>query len=107
MELKHLALWVLAGGLTVGVLYAIWAMQGIAVRYILAMAFAAAAALVTTLFLASPVASYVTHQMTFESPDGAADVHMFTFLGVNALALFIGWSIGWLVSRPFAERQVR
>jgi len=105
MDVREIALWALTGGVALTVIYAIWAMEGVAVRYVLAMALAAVCALMATLFVSSRVASYVTNHMRFESPDGAADVHMFTYLGVSAAALAGGWILGWVLSAPFARER--
>ena len=105
MELREIALYLLLAGVAGTVVYAIWAMEGVAVRYVLAMALAALSALIATLFVSSRVASWVTAHMRFESPDGAADVHMFTFLGVSLGALLAGWIVGWIVSAPFARER--
>jgi len=104
-EHKELAIWILLGGATVAILLAIWAVRGSAVRYLLAMVFAAAAAFAATLFISAPVASYVTGHLRFDSPDGAADVHMFTFLGTSVAALMGGWMLGWVLAGPLANRR--
>ena len=64
-------------------------------RYLVAMIFAATFAAVTTVFLATPVASWVVDKMKFDSPDQVADLHSALFMGVNLLAMLIGWTIGW------------
>ena len=102
---QELALLALAGGGLVVILSVIVFGEGASVRYVVAMVFAVLAAAATTLLLASPVASWVTDHMRFDSPDGAASVHMFTFLGVNVAALFVGWMLGWILSKPFARRR--
>lgn len=101
---RDLIVWGGAGALVVVVLGAILITRGPMLRYILAMAFASSSALSATLFLANPIANYVTSRLRFESPDGAADTHILTFLGVNISALLIGWLFGWLVSGPLIER---
>lgn len=112
MSGKSLFLWVVAGGLTVVALYAVYAMRGGALRYVLAMICAIAAGVMTTVVFASPIASWITDHMRFESPDGAADVHTFSFLAINISALIIGWSVGWmagtrLISGRWAENRAR
>ncbi|MEM1306682.1 MAG: hypothetical protein AAGG99_04085, partial [Pseudomonadota bacterium] len=82
--MKIAALWIFAAIMACGALYALYSMHGKALRYVIAMVFAGASGLVAAIMVAGPVATYVTAQMRFESPDGAADVHMFTFLGVAA-----------------------
>ncbi|MEL6297105.1 MAG: hypothetical protein AAFQ45_00910 [Pseudomonadota bacterium] len=105
MAFQTIALWGVAAGVSALVLYTIWAGEGAVVRYLLAMLLAGVSALLATLFISSPVATWVTNRMTFESPDGAADVHTYTFLGVNIAALVIGWSAGWLLSRNVAAMR--
>ncbi|MEM7778583.1 MAG: hypothetical protein AAF732_23645 [Pseudomonadota bacterium] len=100
-----LALWLVVGVATATVLYAIWAGRGVAVRYILAMVFACVGALVATLFISSAVASYVTSNMTFDSPDGVELIHALVWLGVNGGALVLGWIIGWFLSGPIVRRR--
>jgi hypothetical protein len=41
--------------------------------------------------------------MAFESPDEVANLHSIIFMGVNLLALAIGWTIGWWLGN--FERQ--
>ncbi len=70
-------------------------------RYLISMIGAIAVALVATLFVASPVASFVVSRFTFDSPDTVADLHSAVFMGVNVLAVAIGWSIGWAIGGRF------
>ena len=100
-----LAVWTVAGVATVTVLYAIWAGQTIAVRYILAMVFAAVGAVLATLFLASPAASFATAQFSFESPDEAETIHALAWMGTNVAGLIVGWSLGWLLSGSLVRRR--
>jgi len=71
-------------------------------RYLIAMIFAATLAAVTTVFLATPVASWIVDKLKFDSPDQVADLHSAIFLGVNLLAMLIGWTIGWALGRGFS-----
>jgi len=64
-------------------------------RYLIAMIFAIVCAAATTVFVSSPVATWVVDQQVFESPDEVADLHMLVFMGVNLVGLAIGWTIGW------------
>lgn len=64
-------------------------------RYLIAMIAAMGVALLATLFVSSPVASWVVSRFTFDSPDTVADLHSFVFMAMNALGLLVGWSIGW------------
>ena len=64
-------------------------------RYLIAMIFAIIGAGATTLFVSSPIASWVVDKFTFDSPDTVADLHSAVFMGVNIIGLAIGWTIGW------------
>lgn len=99
----ELLLWFVAGVATVTVLAATMLGRGVIVRYVTAMVFAAVGALVATLFISTPVASYITSRMTFESPDGVEFVHALAWIGVNAASLVVGWLAGWFLSWPLAR----
>ncbi len=64
-------------------------------RYVMAMAFASVTALLATIFVSGPVASAVVRQFTFDNPDSVANLHASVFMGLNILALAIGWFAGW------------
>lgn len=70
-------------------------------RYLISMIAAIAVALLATIFLSSPVASFVVSRFTFDSPDTVADLHSAVFMVVNVLAVAIGWSIGWALGARF------
>lgn len=75
-------------------------------RYLIAMVFAIVFAAAATVFVSSPVATWVVDQMVFESPDEVGDLHMLVFMGVNLAGLAIGWTIGWWLGnfeRPQSE----
>ncbi len=77
-------------------------------RYLVAMLFAVAVAAATTLFVGSPVASWVVGQMKFDSPDQVGDVHSAVFMATNLLGMLIGWTIGWALGgtlRPEADDE--
>lgn len=74
-------------------------------RYLVAMLFAIIAAGLATVFISSPVASWVVARMAFESPDQVADLHSALFMGVNLLAMLIGWTIGWALGGPLSAKQ--
>lgn len=103
MSGKSIVLWLIAGGLTVITLYAVYAMRGGALRYVLAIICAIASAVMTTVIFASPIASWITNHMRFDSPDGAADVHMMSFLVVNISGLVLGWAIGWMAGTQLIQ----
>lgn len=70
-------------------------------RYVVAMLSAGVIAFLAAAFLSSKIASWVVDGFTFESPDQVASMHGMVFMGVNILALLIGWGIGWaLVGAP-------
>jgi hypothetical protein len=71
-------------------------------RYLVAMIFAAACAAATTVFLATPVASWVVDRLKFDSPDQVADLHSAIFMAVNLAAMLIGWTIGWAAGRSLS-----
>jgi hypothetical protein len=50
-------------------------------RYLVAMVFAFAGAILATMFLGTPVANFVVDHLSFESPDDADNLHMLTFVG--------------------------
>lgn len=70
-------------------------------RYLISMIAAVAVALAATIFISSPIASWVVSRFTFDSPDTVADLHSAVFMGVNVLAVAIGWSIGWAIGGRF------
>ncbi len=70
-------------------------------RYLIAMIAAIVVALLATIFLSSPVASFVVSRFTFDSPDTVADLHAAVFMGINVLAVAIGWTIGWALGARF------
>lgn len=66
-------------------------------RYLIAIVFAVVMAAGATLYLASPVASWVVAQMTFDNPDSVADLHSAIFMAVNAAGLVVGWGLGYVL----------
>lgn len=76
-------------------------------RYLIAMIFAIAVALAATVYLSSPVASWVVDQFTFESPDEVANLHSLVFMGINVVAMAIGWTIGWALGGIVTGKEGR
>jgi hypothetical protein len=70
-------------------------------RYVIAMSVATVFALVSSLFVASPVASAIVRQFTFDSPDTVASLHAASFMVVNVLMLTLGFTLGWALGRRF------
>lgn len=66
-------------------------------RYVIAMAFASVAGLLAAILVSGPFASAVVRLFTFDSPDSVANLHAGVFMGLNILALGIGWFVGWAV----------
>ena len=65
-------------------------------RYLIAIAFAIAGALVATIFVSSQIADMVVSSRTFTSSDSADNLHMLTYLGTNTVGLVVGWILGWV-----------
>ncbi len=76
-------------------------------RYLIAIVVAALFAIIATMFFASPVASFVVRQYTFNSPDTVADLHAAVFMAINISALALGFGVGWLIGRLFASPPAR
>jgi ribose/xylose/arabinose/galactoside ABC-type transport system permease subunit len=74
-------------------------------RYLVAMVFAFAGAILATMFLGTPVANFVVDHLSFESPDDADNLHMLTFVGTLAAGLIVGWLLGWIVGRVVSPRK--
>ena len=66
-------------------------------RYLIAIVAAIAVALLATIFVSSPIASWVVRQFAFDSPDSVADLHALVFMVVNVVGLIGGWFIGWAI----------
>jgi hypothetical protein len=77
-------------------------------RYLVAIVFAILLAGAATLFVSSPVASFIVSRQAFESPDDVSAMEDLIFMIVNLIALVIGWTLGWwiggLLSKP--ERPI-
>lgn len=71
-------------------------------RYAIAMITAILFAALATLFLSTPIASWVVRQFTFDSPDTVATLHAATFMVCNIAALTAGFLVGWGLGRRFA-----
>ena len=74
-------------------------------RYLIAMIFALATALIVTLWLSSPVANMVVDQFAFDSPDQVSNLHGAVFLGLSLIGMAIGWSIGWAIGGALSSRN--
>lgn len=74
-------------------------------RTLAAMAVAIAAALITSLYLAQPVATWVTNQFTYDNPDTVGDLHAVVYMGLNVAALVAGYAIGWLASKGLEPKR--
>lgn len=70
-------------------------------RYVIAIIFAIIVALVITIYVSSPIASWVVRQYTFDNPDSVANLHALVFMAINVGGLIVGWIIGWLLGGIF------
>ncbi len=73
-------------------------------RYLLAMLLGTASVVLAAIFVAGPVASWLSRSMTYSSPDGQNAVEQGVFILTMAIAMAIGWGVGWALGRPFAKR---
>jgi len=76
-------------------------------RYVVAMIFAFAGAAIAGRFVGVHLTPWMVQQFSYTSPDGAASVEQFTFIGVLACGLALGWVLGWIVGAPFSRRRSR
>ena len=74
-------------------------------RYVMAMIFGVLGAAAAAWLAAGTLASWVSTNFTYESPDGQSDVEQMTFLGVMIIGMAIGWTIGWMFGAPFARKR--
>ncbi|MBV1693181.1 MAG: hypothetical protein KGP27_01840 [Hyphomicrobiales bacterium] len=72
-------------------------------RHLVAIVTSIAVALLATVYLASPIASWAVRQYTFEDPDTVANLHALVFMAVNVGALVAGWLFGWLLGARLGE----
>jgi vancomycin permeability regulator SanA len=72
-------------------------------RYVIAMVMAVLFAALATVFVSSPVASWVVRQYTFDGPDTVASLHAATFMVCNVAALLFGFLVGWGLGRRWKE----
>ncbi|MGW8207345.1 MAG: hypothetical protein ACWGMY_10395 [Hyphomicrobiaceae bacterium] len=74
-------------------------------RYLIAIIAAVAVALLVTIYVSSPVASWVVRQFAFDSPDSVADLHALVFMAVNLGGLILGWLLGWAIGGAFEKDE--
>jgi hypothetical protein len=72
-------------------------------RYLISMIVAMAFALIATIFLSGPLATWVVSGMTFESPDDVANMHALIFMTGNFVALILGWMVGWVLASRYRD----
>jgi hypothetical protein len=72
-------------------------------RYVISMVVAIAFALIATIFLSGPLATWLVSGMTFESPDDVANLHALIFMAGNFVALILGWIVGWVLAARYRE----
>lgn len=66
-------------------------------RYLLAILLGGAAAFAATTTFSSTIATWVVGQFAFDSPDQVSNMHDGVFMGINLLALLIGFTAGWAI----------
>lgn len=64
-------------------------------RYLIAMLVAVPTALLATLYVSTPVATWYTALYTYDDPDAVAAAHALAFMVTNLSAVVVGWTIGW------------
>ena len=74
-------------------------------RYLIAMLFAIAGAVLAIMFLSGPLSNWVALQFTFESSDDAESVNQMAFIAVNLLGVIVGWTIGWALGGRFERPE--
>jgi hypothetical protein len=74
-------------------------------RYLLAIIFAIAGAVLAIMFLSGPVANWTALQFSFESSDDAESVNQMAFIAVNLAGLMVGWTIGWALGAKFERPE--
>lgn len=72
-------------------------------RYVISMVVAIAFALIATIFLSGPLATWLAADMTFESPDDVANMHALIFMTGNFVALIFGWIAGWMLASRYRD----
>jgi hypothetical protein len=66
-------------------------------RYLIAMVGAIAVAFAAMMLVSSGIADWYVDHRTFEDSDTVADMHALVFMAANAVALLVGWGIGWAI----------
>ena len=66
-------------------------------RYLISIVAAIICGLATTIFVSSPIASWLVANQVFESPDDVASMHAMIFLLINLVGVIVGWTVGWWV----------
>ena len=74
-------------------------------RYLIAMLIAIPVALLATLYVSSPFASWVTGLYTYDNPDSVADMHAMAFMACNLAGLVVGWIVGWWIGGLMFPRR--
>ncbi len=72
-------------------------------RYLVAMIFAIGGAVLFTLYISSPAATWAVDKMAFDSPDQVGDMHSLIFMASNFFGLLLGWGFGWSVASALAK----
>lgn len=76
-------------------------------RYMIAFVGAVLAAGFAAVFVSGWIASMFVADMRFESPDEVATAHALLFMGVNLVALVLGWLVGLAIGARFEKPEQR
>jgi hypothetical protein len=76
-----------------------------ALRILVAMVFALAAAGFATFTISHNVADNIVANQHFTMPGEAARIHALIYMATNFLALLCGYAVGWLLAYPVRRRQ--
>ena len=73
-------------------------------RYVIAILAAVGGGVLVTVFVSSPIASWIVANQVFESPDEVASMHGLIFMLVNLVGVIAGWTVGWWLGGKLEAR---